>query len=66
MEVSSQLCAPATLHLRERPSGTHWIGAWVGPRVKKDAVGKRKILHCMSINISKPVVYMGIKHEELA
>jgi hypothetical protein len=39
---------------------------WVGPRVDMEAVEKRKILHCISINISKPVVYMGIKCEELA
>jgi hypothetical protein len=38
----------------------------VGPRVNKNAVEKRKILPCMTINVSRPVVCMGIKHEELA
>jgi hypothetical protein len=38
----------------------------VGPGVNKNAVEKRKTSRCISINISKPVVYMGIKHEELA
>jgi hypothetical protein len=38
----------------------------VGPSVNKDAVEKGKILHYMSINISKQVVYVEVKHEELA
>jgi hypothetical protein len=28
---------------KERASGTHWIGGWVGPRAVLDAVVKRKI-----------------------
>jgi hypothetical protein len=28
---------------RERASGTHWTGGWVGPRAVLDAVLKRKI-----------------------
>jgi hypothetical protein len=28
---------------RERATGTHWIGGWVGPRAILDAVVKRKI-----------------------
>jgi hypothetical protein len=28
---------------RERASGTHWIGGWVGPRAVLDAVVERKI-----------------------
>jgi hypothetical protein len=28
---------------KERDSGTHWIGGWVGPRAVLDAVVKRKI-----------------------
>jgi hypothetical protein len=28
---------------RERASGTHWIGGWVGPRAVLEAVVKRKI-----------------------
>jgi hypothetical protein len=43
MEVSSQLHAPATLPLKERDPGTHWIGGWVGPRAVLDVVVKRKI-----------------------
>jgi hypothetical protein len=30
MEVSGQLHAPAALPLRERATGTHWVG-YVGP-----------------------------------
>jgi len=28
---------------KERVSGTHWIGGWVGPRTCSDTVVKRKI-----------------------
>jgi hypothetical protein len=45
MEVSGQLHASAALPLGQSP-GTHWIGAWVGPRAVLNAVVKRKILHC--------------------
>jgi hypothetical protein len=34
---------PGCFTPRERASGTHWIGGWVGPRVILDAVAKRKI-----------------------
>jgi hypothetical protein len=34
---------PRPLYHRRKPPGTHWIGAWVGPRVGLDAVAKRKI-----------------------
>jgi hypothetical protein len=44
MEVSGQLHAPAALPPGERVSGTHSIGASVGPRAVLDtAVVKRKI-----------------------
>jgi hypothetical protein len=43
MEVSGQLHALAALPPRERASGTHWIGDWVGPRAVLDAVVWRKI-----------------------
>jgi hypothetical protein len=43
MKVSGQLHAPAALPPRERASGTHWIGGWVGPRAVLDAVVKGKI-----------------------
>jgi hypothetical protein len=38
MEVSSQLHAPAALTPGKEPSGTHWIGVWVGPRAGLDTV----------------------------
>jgi hypothetical protein len=34
---------PDSFTPRERASGTHWIGGWVGPRALLDAVVKRKI-----------------------
>jgi hypothetical protein len=34
---------PWLLYPRERASGTHWIGGWVGPRDILDVVVKRKI-----------------------
>jgi hypothetical protein len=34
---------PSRFAPRERDSGTHWIGCWVGPRAGLDAVEKRKI-----------------------
>jgi hypothetical protein len=34
---------PGNFIPRERASGAHWIGGWVGPRVVLDAVVKRKI-----------------------
>jgi hypothetical protein len=34
--------------------GTHWIGAWVGPRVGVDAVEKRKLLLCGGSNLGRP------------
>jgi hypothetical protein len=34
---------PSRFTPRERASGTHWIGGWVGPRAVLDAVVKRKI-----------------------
>jgi hypothetical protein len=42
MEVCGELHAPAALP-RERASGTHWIGGWVGPRTVLDVVVNRKI-----------------------
>jgi hypothetical protein len=45
MEVSGQLHVPPIYPPppRERASGTHWIGGWVGPRTVLDAVVMRKI-----------------------
>jgi hypothetical protein len=43
MKVSGQLHVPVALPHRERAPGTHWIGAWVGPRTVLDAVAYRKI-----------------------
>jgi hypothetical protein len=47
------------------PPHNHWTGGWVGPRANKDAVERRQILDCISINIPEPVVYLGTKYEEL-
>jgi hypothetical protein len=44
MEVSGQLHDPAALPHRERATGTHLIGGWVGLRAVLEAVAKRKIL----------------------
>jgi hypothetical protein len=35
--------SPGRFSPRERATGTHWIGGWVGPRAVLDAVVKRKI-----------------------
>jgi hypothetical protein len=35
--------SPGRFTPRERASGTHWIGGWVGPRAGLDAVVRRKI-----------------------
>jgi hypothetical protein len=43
MNVSGQFHAPAALHPRERPPGTHWIEAWVGNITGLVATVKRKI-----------------------
>jgi len=34
---------PSHFTLRERASGTHWIGDWVGPKTSLDMVVKRII-----------------------
>jgi hypothetical protein len=34
---------PGRFTPKERASGSHWIGSWVGPRAVLDAVVKRKI-----------------------
>jgi hypothetical protein len=42
MEVSGQPHAPAALAPRERVTGTHWIGGWVGPGAVLDVVVREK------------------------
>jgi len=42
--VSGQLHVMATSCPKERASGFHWIGRWVGPRASLDAVAKRRNL----------------------
>jgi hypothetical protein len=37
-----------------RTSVTHWIGGWMGPRVRLDAVEKRKMLQCRESNPCRP------------
>jgi hypothetical protein len=34
---------PVRVSPRERASGTHWIGGWVGPRTGRDAMEQRTI-----------------------
>jgi len=37
---------------REKATGTHWTGGWVGPRASLEAVVKRKILSpCWDSNL---------------
>jgi hypothetical protein len=43
MVVSSPASRPGRFISRERATGTHWIGGWVGPIAVLDAVVKRKI-----------------------
>jgi hypothetical protein len=43
MEVSGHFHAPATLTLRERIPGAHWMRGWVGHKAGLDIVEKRKI-----------------------
>jgi hypothetical protein len=38
----------------DRPSGTHWLGGWVGPRDGLDFVEKRKFLPLPEANPSRP------------
>jgi hypothetical protein len=42
MEVSRHLHALTVLSPGQKPSGTHWIGGWVGPRANLDAVARSK------------------------
>jgi hypothetical protein len=59
MEVSSQLHAPAALPPGKSPTGTHWIGGWVGPTACLDAMGNRKIVPLPGIKLpaSSPSLY---------
>jgi hypothetical protein len=53
---------PGRFTPRERAPGTHWIGAWVGPRTVLDAVVKRKILsHRRESNPRTPIVQLEYK-----
>jgi hypothetical protein len=49
-----ELHASDVLNPRERVSGSHWIGVWVGPRVGLDAVENRIIFHCRVSNSGFP------------
>jgi hypothetical protein len=41
--VSDQIHGPAALPSGKEPSGTHWIGGWVGPTASLNSEAKRKI-----------------------
>jgi hypothetical protein len=43
MEGEWSASRPSHFTRKERSTGTHWIGGWVGPRAVLDAVVKRKI-----------------------
>jgi hypothetical protein len=43
MELSGQLHAQAALPPGKKPD-TNWIGSWVGPRARLEAVEKIKII----------------------
>jgi hypothetical protein len=46
---------PGSFTLGEKPTGTHWIGGWVGPRTDLDDVEKRKILPLPGLQAVQPV-----------
>jgi hypothetical protein len=49
----SSASRPSRFNPRERASGTHWIGGWVGPRGGMDTVSKRKIpLYLNELNMA--------------
>jgi hypothetical protein len=53
MEVWSA-SRPGRFAPEEIAPDTHWIGGWVGSRVRLDAVEKRKLLPCRESNPSRP------------
>jgi hypothetical protein len=59
LEGCEQLASrPGHLPPREKKTGSHWTGDWVGPRAGVDVVAKRKILPCLeSIPFVQPVAY---------
>jgi hypothetical protein len=42
---------PQPLYPRERATGTHWIGGWVGPRTGLDDMEKRKFLILLGLEL---------------
>jgi hypothetical protein len=61
--VSGQRHAPAALYPRERTSGTHCTGGWVGPRTGLDTEARGKILHlCRGSNLGSPVDQPVARH----
>jgi hypothetical protein len=54
--VSGQRHVPAALYPREKTSGTHWIGGWVGLRTGLDTEARGKIIFlCQGSNHGRPV-----------
>jgi hypothetical protein len=61
MGVSGQRHAPAALYPRERTSGTHCTGDWVGPRAGLDAEARGKILClCRGSNLDQSDIINAI------
>jgi hypothetical protein len=56
MEVSDHFHAPAALSSGVRARDTYWIGGWVGPGARLDAVAKRKNPVVVSVGNRTPVV----------
>jgi hypothetical protein len=54
---------PAALYPRERISGTHWTGSWVGLRAGLDTEARGKILRlCQGSNRDQQVVQSVVRH----
>jgi hypothetical protein len=63
MEVSGQRHAPAALYPRERTTGTHCTGGWVGPRAGLDTEVRGKSLRlCRGSNPDRLVVQPVVRH----
>jgi hypothetical protein len=57
---------PQPLLYQGKNSGTHWLGAWVGPRAGLDVVAKRKILLKSLNTASHVIVYSVFKYSAVS